>query len=585
MGCYRLNPTHATQFQHPVEWGRDLAKRNQRAAGVSATFVPRQRINQSPTRGSPRRPGTAAGREERRKGRAAKKALREAKQAAAAEDASMDHQGEVDEVETAGETETEVQSYDVALGPSQSGNQGQGGSAGLRGPLAGSALGGDRRLPQPSPPPPRAPATPLRSPLPRPRPSTPASPLPSPRCQLRQKRRKVKKMDTPEQRSARESYVANWKINYHHLLFDGRIGGGAFGEVKKATWNGTPVAVKMLYKADAKATQMFYKEAQLLCKLRSPSIVRTFGVTIPGAEEQTPLCIVMEFLPHDLRSVIRKQKAQTGRGLDVEMVIQCAIDIAQGIAYLHKSDPPILHRDLKPANILLDAHYRCKVADFGISREKMDTSVMTTCGTPHYMSPEVLTCHEYSTKVDIYSFAMMLFEMLTGDVPYSNMGPNGRNLMPMQIMMKAVFEQVRPDLSDHYPPSLTTLIKQCWSPSPSDRPDIDAVLDKLDRCQRIFERDKGAVADCTLVYTPSDIDAISERLSREGKGEGVPSPAGPAGAAGGDATAATVPNAGQIGGTAATVPTVGPAAPAGGTAATVPTVEPAAPGGGGAEAG
>ncbi len=88
----------------------------------------------------------------------------------------------------------------------------------------------------------------------------------------------------------------------------------------------------------------------------------------------------------------------------------------------------VIHRDLKPANILLDDSLNIKVADFGISFEQHDTTMMTTCGTPHYMAPETFTEKKYTAKVDVYSFGMILYVMMSGKTPFPN-------LMPMQVCM------------------------------------------------------------------------------------------------------------------------------------------------------
>lgn len=221
---------------------------------------------------------------------------------------------------------------------------------------------------------------------------------------------------------------------------------------------------------------MFRKEAALLCGLSHPNVVKFLGVcwrrgrkadnqlqSTTTPESQTGLkngenagslsdeesargsdeegleneeeggdlcCIVMEYMPTNLKRFVKEAKkvwrarktileqqtqgdAAWG-GLPQRQVVQFGLDISLGLQYLHSRDPPILHRDLKPANILVCDAKKCKIADFGVSRENMDSTVMTTCGTPHYMSPEVLLHNQYSTKVDVYSLGMLLSELVTG---------------------------------------------------------------------------------------------------------------------------------------------------------------------------
>jgi len=228
----------------------------------------------------------------------------------------------------------------------------------------------------------------------------------------------------------------------------------------------TPVAVKVLFSSDDRAAQMFYKEAELLCRMHHPCIVRTYGVMM------SPPGIVMEHLPYDLQSHLRKNGP-----IKFPQLRQIAIDIAKGLTYLHKYKPQIIHRDLKPANILLDDQFNAKVADFGISYEHHDTSMMTTCGTPAYMAPEVFSSPHFTSKSDIYGFGCVLYTMVTAKPPFLSM-------RPMQIIMKVAYEKQRPDLLRDlkaYPNELYDLIEACWSDDPEKRPDADSVLQSLER--------------------------------------------------------------------------------------------------------
>lgn len=316
---------------------------------------------------------------------------------------------------------------------------------------------------------------------------------------LARKKPRVAKPDNPEKKLEEDQLIGKWHIQYDDIHFKERLGMGAFGEVKAAEWLSSRVAVKILHKCDAKARAMFRKEAALLCKLHHPAIVRTFGIaTAPRQkgeegeeeeeEEEEDMCIVMEYCPSNLRAFITKAQrvSKSTQALTLSQMLQCSLDIASGLAYLHGMQPPIIHRDLKPANILMDADNRCKVADFGISRDTAGgASAMTTCGTPQYMSPEVVTAAVYTPAVDVYSFGMMMYEMLTGCVPFSSMGVNGANLSPMQVIMKSAIERVRPPLpaSPSTPPELCALIELCWAHDPSSRPPISEVISRLEACR------------------------------------------------------------------------------------------------------
>lgn len=108
--------------------------------------------------------------------------------------------------------------------------------------------------------------------------------------------------------------------------------------------------------------------------------------------------------------------------VDVWGRLRFALQAAKGMNYLHELEPPVIHRDLKSENLLIDENMNCKVADFGICTFKCSTDyTMTSVGTPIYMAPEIIckTSRAYTTKVDVYSFGILLVEMYTGIRPYS----------------------------------------------------------------------------------------------------------------------------------------------------------------------
>lgn len=92
------------------------------------------------------------------------------------------------------------------------------------------------------------------------------------------------------------------------------------------------------------------------------------------------------------------------------------------MSYLHSFQPPIIHRDLKTHNLLVDDHWNVKVADFGLSRPQ-SLATMSAAGTPQWSAPEVIRQEKYTTKADVYSFGIIIFELISKKVPYANMGP------------------------------------------------------------------------------------------------------------------------------------------------------------------
>lgn len=244
-----------------------------------------------------------------------------------------------------------------------------------------------------------------------------------------------------------------------------KLGSGAFGEVRLGTWRGTDVAVKILHATDDKSRDVFYREANLLCQLRHPNIVPFLGACL---KEQ--LAIVMELMPSSLTKLIKEGP------MNVPLLCRVASGIVRGIMFLHKSTPKIIHRDLKPDNVLLDHSNTPKIADFGVSREKIQTQEMTRIGTPSYCAPEILKGEKYSEKVDIFSFGMMLYAMTTGRAPFRG-GEHDQQLSPLQIMMKIAVQKERPIIPAEVkcPTWLSDLINECWAPKPDTRPSADDV--------------------------------------------------------------------------------------------------------------
>lgn len=179
---------------------------------------------------------------------------------------------------------------------------------------------------------------------------------------------------------------------------------GVFGIVFRGMWNNQiPVAIKQL--SDRRnVDEILRNESRLLSSLNHPNIVRFYGVL-------TPRRIVMEYMSGGtLTTFLHNQNYPITWDLQKIM----ASDIANGLAYLHEQNPPIIHRDLKPDNIMLDGNNRLKLVDFGISVARNVT--YTIAGALGYMAPEVFS-RGYGTAVDIFSFGVVLAEMVTLETP------------------------------------------------------------------------------------------------------------------------------------------------------------------------
>lgn len=256
-------------------------------------------------------------------------------------------------------------------------------------------------------------------------------------------------------------------INYQDLVFGDRLGVGHFGEVYRATLRGAPVAVKRLVVQNV-ATNLrdaFRTEVSVLMRLRHPRIVLLLGHTDPDATGHAP-CMVLEFAEGgSLYAALHEER----RPVDERQV---AIDVAEGVSFLHNLRPLLLHRDLKSPNILLDAERRrAKICDFGVARIMSSSQSHTVhqAGTYYWMAPEVMRSEPYGAAADVYSFGVVLYELAAKLVPFAGS-------TPPQVMFMVLLQEQRPTLPPSIPQSWLLAIVQCWAQHPVQRPTMQAVL-------------------------------------------------------------------------------------------------------------
>ncbi|KAL6622549.1 hypothetical protein ACP70R_032428 [Stipagrostis hirtigluma subsp. patula] len=258
------------------------------------------------------------------------------------------------------------------------------------------------------------------------------------------------------------------------------LGSGTFGTVYYGKWRGTDVAIKRIKKScfagrsseQDKLTKDFWREAQILSKLHHPNVVAFYGV-VPDGTGGT-LATVTEFMVNgSLRNVLLRKD----RMLDRRRKLIIAQDAAFGMEYLHSKS--IVHFDLKCDNLLVNLRDPqrpiCKVGDFGLSRIKRNTLVSGGVrGTLPWMAPELLngSSSRVSEKVDVFSFGIVLWEILTGEEPYANMHCGA-------IIGGIVNNTLRPRIPENCDPEWRKLMEQCWSANPDARPSFTEVTDRL----------------------------------------------------------------------------------------------------------
>ncbi|CAL8464074.1 g3609 [Coccomyxa elongata] len=269
-----------------------------------------------------------------------------------------------------------------------------------------------------------------------------------------------------------------WEIEYSELVLGQRIGIGSYGEVFKANWRQTDVAVKRFLEQDLSPQVMaeFRAEVALMQRLKHPNVV-----LFMGACTQPPnLSIVTSFMPRG--SLFRILHRTPQFVLDDRRRINIALDVARGMNYLHSCRPPIVHRDLKSANLLVDKDFTTKVADFGLSRVRRSTwlSSKSQAGTPEWTAPEVLRNQSYNEKSDVYSFGVVLWELFTGQVPWNDIGH-------MQVVGAVGYENRRLDIPDTMHATIADLIRSTWQ-EPADRPNFSEIIDILKPLQHAMAK-------------------------------------------------------------------------------------------------
>ncbi|KAK1268535.1 Serine/threonine-protein kinase CTR1 [Acorus gramineus] len=261
------------------------------------------------------------------------------------------------------------------------------------------------------------------------------------------------------------------EISWDELHIKERIGAGSFGTVQHAEWHGSDVAVKVLTDQDFHEDQQkeFLREVAIMQRVRHPNVVLFMG----AVTKRPNLSIVTEYIPRgSLFHLIHRVTA--GEVLDKRRCLRMALDVAKGINYLHCLNPPIVHWDLKSPNLLVDKNWSVKVCDFGLSRFKANTfiSSKSVAGTPEWMAPEFLRGEPSNEKSDVFSFGVILWELVTMQQPW-----NG--LSPAQVVGAVAFQNRRLAIPANTCPMLTALMETCWADDPKQRPSFASIVDSL----------------------------------------------------------------------------------------------------------
>ena len=245
------------------------------------------------------------------------------------------------------------------------------------------------------------------------------------------------------------------------------IGRGAYSHVWKVSHKNTGkiYVIKLMNKQKIikqKIVEQINREVEIMYDINHPHIIKL----INHFEDDENVYLIMELgAKGQLYSVLKK----FSHGLDQVRAAQYMREIISAVKYLHSKDPPIIHRDIKPENILLDSNGQCKLADFGWSNYLKPNEIRKTfCGTPQYLSPEMLERKGHGLEVDIWALGVVCFELLTGSLPF-----NGKNEEELYQNIQAVNIDWK---GDDFNPLAKNLLTKIFKKDPKERPSLDEIL-------------------------------------------------------------------------------------------------------------
>ncbi|KAL6074487.1 LISK family protein kinase [Balamuthia mandrillaris] len=276
-----------------------------------------------------------------------------------------------------------------------------------------------------------------------------------------------------------------WNINYEDLEIEEEIGRGSFGCVYKGTYFGTEVAIKKIscnLDEDPDALLYLEREVNVMKGMRHPNIVTFIGICQLASGG---LLLITEFVKHgDLRGFLK----DTTLDMSWYLRVKIAYDIACAMAYLHSRS--VIHRDLKSKNLLVDDNWKVKVCDFGFART-MTNRPMTLCGTDEWMAPEMILGQQYTNKVDVFSYGIVLCEIMTRKKISTELQRSA--LEAFSLDTKKLEALIPPDC----PKELYQLVLDCCQYEPESRPAFNEIVK---RTRAILKR---LPADGSVSATPS----------------------------------------------------------------------------------
>ncbi|GFP93201.1 receptor-like serine/threonine-protein kinase ale2 [Phtheirospermum japonicum] len=294
------------------------------------------------------------------------------------------------------------------------------------------------------------------------------------------------------------------------------VGEGGFGRVYSGVLeDGTKAAVKILKRYDQQGSREFLAEVEMLSRLHHRNLVKLIGICV----EHRTRCLVYELIPNGSVESHLHGCDKERSPLDWSARLKIALGSARALAYLHEdSSPRVIHRDFKASNILLEEDFTPKVSDFGLARTGLDeenrhvsTRVMGTFG---YVAPEYAMTGHLLVKSDVYSYGVVLLELLTGRKPVDMSQPPGeenlvswaRPLLTNRQDLESIIDQsLMPESSIDSIAKVAAIASMCVQPEVSHRPFMGEVVQALklvcNECDEIKEHSRSCSLEVLSIVT------------------------------------------------------------------------------------
>lgn len=274
-------------------------------------------------------------------------------------------------------------------------------------------------------------------------------------------------LELPQTADLSHNMKDQWEIPRSTIKLAKKLGSGQFGDVWEGLWNGTtPVAVKTL-KHGSMSPDDFLKEAAIMKKLRHPKLVQLYAV----CTDEAPFYIVVELMKNGSLLDYLHDK---GKALRLAQLVDMAAQIAAGMAFLEAQN--FIHRDLAARNILVGDNNVCKVADFGLARVVLENEYTAREGAKFpikWTAPEAALMNRFSVKSDVWSFGILLTELITyGRIPYPG--------MTNAEVLQQVERGYRMPSPPGNPEALYAIMLDCWKGNAEERPTFESLQWRLE---------------------------------------------------------------------------------------------------------